>query len=217
MKINQPLIPKELECIDSFDTYLSTLDSDSANEIENKQIKGAFISDYDFYEFTFEQVVFDNCRFVNCSFHKASFTDVRFNNCDLSNSNFSNGYFSRCQFVATKAVGANFTEAFLRNTSMNESIFKYASFHSIKGELLLFDACDCNEAFFTSCKLKSIEWNKSSFVRVEFFRTPLKGFDFTSCNIENIVISSERSEIRGMIVNQMQAIDLAKLLGVVIR
>lgn len=216
MKITNPLIPQGLECLDAFETFLSTLSSNTQHEIENKQIKGALITEYDFSEYTFEQIIFDNCRFLHCTFHKASFTDVRFNNCDLSNSNFSNGYFSRCQFNSTKAVGTNFTEAFFRNISFTDCILKYATFHAMKRELLSLTTCDCNEAFFSACRLKSAQFNNSTFLRVEFFKTPLKGLNFTTCNIENILVSAERTELRGMIVNHMQAAQLAKLMGLVI-
>ena len=51
-------------------------------------------------------------------------------------------------------------------------------------------------------------------MRSEFFRTPLKGIDLSSCNIEQLLVSSEKTELKGVIVNTAQAVEFAKLLGI---
>ena len=47
------------------------------------------------------------------------------------------------------------------------------------------------------------------------FETNLKGIDFTTSNIEGIVVSIK--DLKGAIVSEMQAIELAKLLGIIIK
>ena len=55
------------------------------------------------------------------------------------------------------------------------------------------------------------------FNTADFFKTPLKGVDFTNCDIDHICISDNWSELRGLIVNPFQAAELAKFLGVTVR
>lgn len=47
------------------------------------------------------------------------------------------------------------------------------------------------------------------------FRTNLKGIDFSTCNIDGIVV--DREDLKGVIVNQFQAVELSKLLGIIIK
>ncbi len=58
-------------------------------------------------------------------------------------------------------------------------------------------------------------WNASEclFIGTNFFHTKLKGFDFTSCELENIIISDTLEEIRGVKITAIQALEAARLLG----
>lgn len=50
---------------------------------------------------------------------------------------------------------------------------------------------------------------------MEFIGTMMKGIDVSSCKIEGLAISPEG--VRGMIVNEVQAIELVSILGIVIK
>ena len=214
IKINKPHIKQPLDKIETLSDAAQYLEDSYETEITAKHFKGLTLSALDLSEFTFEQVIFENCRFIGCSFHKASFTDVLFNSCDLSNANLSNSYMSRCAFEEVKAVGANFLESFFRNVSIEKSIFKYATLHGVKADTLNIVASDFDESFFSDCKLKAAAFDEVSLMRTEFFRTPLKGIDLSSCNIEQLLVSSEKTELKGVIVNTAQAVEFAKLLGI---
>ena len=55
---------------------------------------------------------------------------------------------------------------------------------------------------------------QSDLSRMELLKTPLKGVDLRTCTIEGIRLSGE--ELRGCIVTESQAIQLARFLGLVI-
>ena len=55
------------------------------------------------------------------------------------------------------------------------------------------------------------------FIGVNFFKTYLKGIDFSQCRLEGIKISNDFREFSGMITNIHQAANIAKLLGIVIK
>ena len=47
------------------------------------------------------------------------------------------------------------------------------------------------------------------------FRTNLRGIDVSTCNIDGIVVDKE--DLKGIIVNQFQAVELSKLLGIIVK
>ena len=52
-------------------------------------------------------------------------------------------------------------------------------------------------------------------MQAQLFRTSLKNVDFRTCNIEGITV--EKEDLQGMIVNEFQAIDLSKILGIIVK
>ena len=71
----------------------------------------------------------------------------------------------------------------------------------------------CPMLFFATCSLKQMKLDQSQFINTEFFKTPLKDLDFTTCILEGISVSTEGNELKGALVNVYQAAELAKLLG----
>lgn len=49
----------------------------------------------------------------------------------------------------------------------------------------------------------------------EWFNTKLKELDFSSCEIENIAVSSDK--LTGVVVNSSQALEFVRLLGIVVK
>ena len=50
---------------------------------------------------------------------------------------------------------------------------------------------------------------------IKWFNTKLKELDFSSCEIENIAVSSDK--LTGVVVNSSQALEFVKLLGIVVK
>ena len=53
--------------------------------------------------------------------------------------------------------------------------------------------------------------------RASFFHTSLKGMDLRGNDVEGIIVSEEKNELRGAVADIYQAADLAKLMGIVIK
>ena len=64
-------------------------------------------------------------------------------------------------------------------------------------------------------KFKNVKFIENNLTNSQLFKTKLKEVDFTSCNIEGITVGLE--DVKGMIVNDMQALELSKLLGIIIK
>ena len=71
------------------------------------------------------------------------------------------------------------------------------------------------EARFVSTTLKNVTFNEVNFRGCEFFNTSLKDIDFSSCDISDVMVKA--NDIKGMIVNESQALMLVNLLGIIIK
>ena len=77
-----------------------------------------------------------------------------------------------------------------------------------------------SESDFTYGSMNEVELKDSEFVNsklqvMEVMRTPLSGIDLRTCSMEGIRLVG--AELKGAIVTSSQAIDLSKLLGIIIQ
>lgn len=182
--------------------------------IENKLISKLEEIDFNAEDVEFEKCIFKDCK-INGSFEKAVFHDVIFENCDLSNCLFREGSFIRVEIRNSKFVGCDFSDSRVYHLTGKEVIFRYANFSSASLEEVLFKKCDLSNSSFTECKLKNTYFELSKLEQTQFFKTRLKGIDISTCEIGGIITTFE--DIKGMIVNNFQAIELSKLLGIIIK
>lgn len=168
-------------------------------------------------ELRFERCVFTGCRLAGCDLQGVSFVDVVFKNCDLSGVQGREVYFCRCAADGLKALGAVFTDCRMAHVTVQNSSLSCSNFTGASLEKVRFDHTDFTEASLSECRHKQWSFGDCTFIKTSFFKTPLKGMDFTTSRLEGAVVSTEATELRGAVVNIEQAADLARLLGLVIR
>jgi len=74
---------------------------------------------------------------------------------------------------------------------------------------------DLSHANISECRLSNFTSKNTPFIGTSFFKTSLKGVNFTESDINGILVSSE--ELKGLIVNPAQAVELSKLLGLIVK
>ena len=87
----------------------------------------------------------------------------------------------------------------------------------LKEEGLTLTASDSEltiESFIES-KFKNLEIIGVKFNKSEFLKTSLKGVDFSSSDITDVMF--DLMSVKGMIVNQFQCVELANLIGVQVK
>ncbi|MDX5701023.1 pentapeptide repeat-containing protein, partial [Clostridioides difficile] len=89
----------------------------------------------------------------------------------------------------------NFSFSKFKIVSILDSNFENSVFQEVKGDNLVFEYTNLKKANFNGTKLS--------------------GIDFTTNNIEGIEIGID--DIRGAIFDVSQAIDLTKLMGIIIK
>lgn len=190
---------------------------EDGTDIEHCHLKGAFLEDFDFGGVYFRNVIFEDCRLLGCQFSRCGFIDVLFKDCDMSNCDCSNAYFDRCEVDSSKWMGMNLTKGSMKQLTLKNSNLQYSNWDASTVQGLSASDCEMHNAIFSECKLKAVEWRNVRFISTDFFKTPLKGIDFSRCEIENLLVSDDHMELRGAIVNTFQAADFARLLGLVVR
>jgi len=186
-------------------------------DLESLHILECGESEAGFDRLAFRGVLFEKCALLSCSLQNALFQDVRFLGCDLSGSSFSGSRFVRCEFLNTKCCGSNFSSGSFLSVKFEDCLLRYANFTSSKLESSAFENSDLTDVFLAQCKLKNLSLDRSRFVRTDFFQTPLKGLDFSNATLEGICVSEGAGELAGATVSPLQAVELARLLGVIVQ
>jgi len=216
MRISSPHLPKEPLRVDNFSSYVRDFLSDESPVIEiescEERIEGA-----DFYKIEIRRSIFRNCVFLSCSFENSCFIDVVFQSCDLSNSKFAGAYFERCRFISCKCIGLDMSDTAVRQTSFEQSNFQYSNFNKAGITDILFDHIDFTESTMAEAKLSRLEARGSRFVKNNFFKTMLAAVDFSNNEFTAPTVSSPPVELKGAVVNAVQAADLIGLWGVIVK
>lgn len=210
-KVILPRMPSQLETVEDLQVIKTSLE-DEARIIEI-MVHEEDVTGEDYYGLDAEASFFGRSKFIDCNFEKASFVDVVFENCDFSNSRFVKAYFNRCEFRNCKCLGTVFNEAVIKHVKIMDSTLKYASLNDAKLEYVEMNRCDLTESSISETIHKNWSAGGCLFIGTNFFHTKLKNFDFTSCELENIIISDTLEEIRGAKITAVQALEAARLLG----
>lgn len=208
-------LPRAVRCIDLRNEIAESVKMET--DLENLLIEGQCLENEEFNNLYFENVIFDRCTFSKVTMERCSFRNVRFESCVFPNCDFSYSWFHQCEFTGTQLVGVNFGSSNFVDFVLQKSALRYANFTSARFDRSRIIDCDLTDAFFAECKLDNLELEESKFVRTEFFHTALKNVDFSTSELEGICVSEEAKELKGAVVNAYQAIELSKLLGLVIK
>ena len=170
------------------------------------------LSNLDIKDKTISNTNFDRCNLITSDYKNTYFEKVTFSNCDLSNTKFIDCNFREVEFNNCKLVGVNISNCHMTKVSINTSQSKYINIIDTKTKELTIKDSDFTESSFYNVELLKTILDNSKFNQAEIVQTKLFGIDFSTCEITGIKLD-ERS-LKGIKVNQFQAIELARLLGI---
>lgn len=166
-------------------------------------------------KYTFRNCIFESCRLSHSHFENAYFCDVIFQNCDFSNSDFSKAGFNRVEFINCKLIGCEFIESDIFNTYIKESNFAYVNFSEANFKDVKMENSNLQNSSINEVTWKNIIFLECDLNRAELVRTKLQGIDFSTCEFNGITVNIP--DLKGIIVNEFQALELSKLLGLKIK
>ena len=162
----------------------------------------------------FSECVFSSCDLSGAALDGCDFSDCVFERCNLSGASFTKSSFRRVRFSECKGVGAYFSESVLRDFFAEKSAFSYSNFNAVRTNALFWDECDLSNADIALCALKNAQVHKCSFVRANFFNTPLKGLDLKDSDLSGAGFSASLTELKGAKINLLQAAAILRSLGI---
>lgn len=212
----EPWLPELFDFVTE-DAQILYCGKEEDERIQEVWLKNVTVIGEDLSGLCFSRVKFENCNFTGCSFEKAEFSDVVFISCNFSNCVFHDSFWRRTKIRSSKGTGAKITGSSLKDVAISDCSMEYVNFDDSKLECFLVEDSDMENGNFAQCRCKQVWWNGVRLKNASFFKTPLKGMDFTTCEIKGIVLSDECSEVRGAVMDLYQAAELAARLGVVIK
>lgn len=158
---------------------------------------------------TLTRIVMQNTRL-----ERFEASNVIFEKCDFANLTWIGGSFHQVIFKQCKLTGTNFSESFLRDCQFIECKASLSSFSNSKFNRVLFDDCELEEADFLEVNWTKFALTNSLLNRTNWLGTKVATLDFTSDTFEEILLPQQ---LRGLVVNQEQAITIAVNLGLVVQ
>lgn len=179
------------------------------------EINDAVFRDTDLSRLISYSSIIKNSNLSDNEFDGADLTDTRFINCDFSNSIFSGASIHNVEFVNCKMIGVSFDESRMKNIKFYESLLNLSSISESKLENVMFEAARLVTADFFNNKFKNIGFENCDLTESRFIDTSLAGVDISSSHFESL--SVKREDLEGCIVSSVQAIQMAAMLGLVVK
>lgn len=158
--------------------------------------------------------VLEGVSFAGSEIASARFRDVRFVNCDFSNASLRGSQAHRVEFIDCRLTGLKAIEAEWQNVLLENCEARYAQFTDAR-----LRVSECNggafaEADFRGCNLEESSFDQVSLIHADFTGSRLWNTCLRGADIDGLIVNAE--DVRGAIVSPAQAMELARLLGLVV-
>lgn len=189
-------------------------------DIEEEAIyEGQHFLDQDLSYSTGKNLALRGCRLENVTLDRSRLerfecSNVVFSHCNLSNVEWLGGSFHQVHFDNCKLTGTNFAESYLRDCRFSDCLGDFSSFSSTNLKVVFFEHCRLSQSEFFEVNWQHLQLDHCDLNDANWFRTKLKDLDLRSCTFDKIAFSEEL--LRGLKVNQEQAITIAAALGLII-
>lgn len=214
MKITSPQLPKELNEEVELLKVLNRKDED----LNDCSFRSQLIESVTRPMLSVSVCKFSNCSFIKCQFKKGQFSDVVFSYCDLSNIQFTGSSFHRVEFIGCKLTGTVFADATFHQVSFKECRGEYINLSGSKQRYVYYLSNNLRGGAFDNCNWTNICFESCNLIEAEFYHTPLKDIDLSDSEIAGLRINAiPWTELRGVEVTSLQALDLVHLLGIKVK
>jgi uncharacterized protein YjbI with pentapeptide repeats len=162
-----------------------------------------------------EEVVFAGTTLRRSVWQGVSLVDARLKACDLSNADWQHARMQRVEFESCNLTGANFSNAQIHHARFAGCKLLLAPFLETKFSACAFTNCNLEQADFTGTDLRQAVFDHCRLGGARFFGAQLAGADLRGSDLARLGVTAQ--ELRGAIVEQGQLVQIAPLLGVVVK
>lgn len=162
----------------------------------------------------FEEVVFTQLIATGTQCDYLRVEDVRFAMCNLANAAWPNLSCLRTEFIGCRMIGFTSLEAEVRDTLFRDCKVDLAQFYKGKLRGVRFEDCVLTGADFRTADLTEAVFIHCDLSHADFTGARLAGADLRGCQIEGMHAGA--NELRGAIVDEVQALALVRGMGITI-
>ena len=141
--------------------------------------------------------------------------DVLCERCDLSMIEWRGAKLTRVVVRGCRVTGGKLVEGELESVRFVDCHMDYVSFADTRFRHVSFESCQLREADFHGADLAGTSFVACELRGADFGRAKLAGADISASEAVGITVSP--ADVGGLVVSPAQAVELAKLFGVVVR
>lgn len=165
----------------------------------------------------YENCLFIQCDFANFSFKEFKFIDCRFQDCNLSLVNFNLCFLQNVEFINTKMIGSDFSNAkdFGLSIRFENCLLNQSNFYKKDLQKTLFKNCQIQEADFSETNLSEAKFIESDLQNSIFDQTNLEKTDLETAY--NLSINPTINKLKKTIFSQENSAGLLHHLDIIIK
>lgn len=210
-KTSAPRLPESLHTEKTFTEILETTE----REISEYSFKNERIVNVASERIMIDSSLLTHCSFIHCNFKRGHFSDIVFQDCDLSNMILTGSAFTRVEFRGCKLTGTNLMDVNLYQVLFTDCRGEYVNLSVSKQRDVFYQNSLLRGAALNDCLFSNVSFSRCNLMEAEFYQTSLKGIDFTDSEITGTRVNQlPFNEWKGATVTTLQAVELAKLLGI---
>jgi uncharacterized protein YjbI with pentapeptide repeats len=212
-----PLKPR-LQCVANTpgDSSFSCDGLLDGHRISSRRLVDCSLADYVGRDVSLERSICEKVSFAESRLHQMAVRDVRFLKCDMANAGWMGSFWDRVEIAGCRLIGFDVSQASMKNVLIRDcqadySYFRFARFK----KTVCFEGCSLKEANFQGADLRGVSFRNCDLSAVEMSQAKLLGADIRDSKIDGIKVSPE--DLRGVVVDAIQAAYLSGLLGLIVR
>ncbi len=183
--------------------------------VEEARAVGLDLSERDLPGLSVKMSVLERVSFAGTEISAPFLQDVRLVRCDFSNATWRKFQATRVEFVECRLIGMKALECNWQDVLLRDCDGRYLQLTD--GRLR---SCEFRESNFTEADLRSVDFSSTLVGQLDLTRADLRGarlrnLDLRDSEIEGMLVAPE--DVKGAVVSAPQAMELARLLGLVIR
>ncbi len=207
--IKAPRLPKMLALAELPQDMPTDGETYSGLEYQHLDLTESTIARLHFEEVLFTQLVATG---THCDFLRVE--DVRFAGSNLANAAWPNLSCLRTEFISCRMTGFSTLEATFRDSVFKDCKVDLAQFYKGKLRGVRFEDCPLTGADFRLADLTEAVFVRCDLSHTDFTGAKLVGADLRGCQIEGMRAGA--NELRGAIIDEIQALALVRAMGITI-
>lgn len=162
----------------------------------------------------FETVIFSQAIATAARFDHLRLEDVRFVGCNLANAAWQKSACVRAEFTGCRMTGFSTLETLFLDTVFRDCKVDLAQFYEAKMSGVRFEECPLTGTDFRKTDLTGAAFVRCDLSNADFTGATLMGADLRGCQIDGM--RAGPAELRGAIVDEVQALALVRAMGITI-